>query len=386
MGGRVIVAAAVLGVVVASGGAAMAAPVVGARAAIIMDAASGEVIWEKNPDEVLPPASTTKVMTAILALESGRLDDSLRVSSYASETAPSKIGLHPGQRMQLRNLLYALLLNSANDAATVIAEGLAGSEDAFAARMTARAHQLGASDARFANAHGLTAPGHEESARDLAILFRHGLTLPLFREILGTRTVQVPIEGGYQHVVLRSHNRLLTGYTYPVIGKTGYTRAARRCFVGAAQHDNREVIIALMGATDLWGDAKRLFGFAFGDASERPTVVMAGMLPLPSLGRRTAGRPAAERSRRNAAERAGEGDEEEIRASSGDGRYAVQLGPYATRHTAAATQAKLARHGYSAVWSGRALRLGSFSTQALAQQLALRLRRVGYNQTVVALR
>ena len=94
MGGRVIVAAAVLGVVVASGGAAMAAPVVGARAAIIMDAASGEVIWEKNPDEVLPPASTTKVMTAILALESGRLDDSLRVSSYASETAPSKIGLH----------------------------------------------------------------------------------------------------------------------------------------------------------------------------------------------------------------------------------------------------------------------------------------------------
>src|SRR5439155_1079717 len=154
-------------------GLALAAPVPGraagpyitARAAVIMDAGTGEVVWERNSTEPLPPASTTKVMTAILALESGRLDESFRVSEYAAETAPSGIHLRAGQRMRLKNLLYAVLLNSANDAAEVVAEGLAGSEEVFAARMTARARELGASSAHFANPHGLTAPGHEMSAR-----------------------------------------------------------------------------------------------------------------------------------------------------------------------------------------------------------------------------
>jgi len=170
-----------------------AGPYITARAAIIIDAATGEVVWERNSTEPLPPASTTKVMTAILALESGRLDESFRVSEYAAETPPSGIHLRAGQRMRLKNLLYAVLLNSANDAAEVVAEGLAGSEEVFAARMTARARELGASTAHFANPHGLTAPGHELSARDLTTIFRHGLDLPLFREILETRSVQVPL-------------------------------------------------------------------------------------------------------------------------------------------------------------------------------------------------
>src|SRR5213596_586399 len=151
-----------------------AGPYITARAAIIMDAATGEVVWERNSTEPLPPASTTKVMTAVLALESGRLDESFPVSEYAARTPPSGIHLRAGQRMRLRNLLYAVLLNSANDAAEVVAEGLGGSEEVFAAHMTA--------------------PGHEASARDLAVIFRHGLDLPLFREILETRSVQVPLE------------------------------------------------------------------------------------------------------------------------------------------------------------------------------------------------
>src|SRR5947199_347179 len=157
-----------------------AGPYITARAAIIIDAATGEVVWERNSTEPLPPASTTKVMTAILALESGRLDESFRVSENAAETPPSGIHLRAGQRMRLKNLLYAVLLNSANDAAEVVAEGLAGSEEVFAAHMTARARELGASTAHFANPHGLTAPGHEASARDLALIFRHGLAVPLF--------------------------------------------------------------------------------------------------------------------------------------------------------------------------------------------------------------
>jgi D-alanyl-D-alanine carboxypeptidase len=159
-----------------------------ARAAIIMDAATGDVLWERNASDPLPPASTTKVLTAIVALESGRLDESFRVSEDAADTAPSKINLRPGQRMRLRNLLYAVLLNSANDAASVVAEGLAGSEAAFAARMNARARELGATASHFVNPHGLTSPGHVASARDLAVIFRHGLRNPLFREILETGT------------------------------------------------------------------------------------------------------------------------------------------------------------------------------------------------------
>jgi D-alanyl-D-alanine carboxypeptidase len=349
-------------------------PALTARAALIMDASTGEVIWERNSSTPLPPASTTKVMTAVLALESGRLDESLRVSADAAETAPSKINLRPGQRMRLKNLLYAVLLNSANDAAAVVAEGLGGSEEAFAARMTARAHELGATTAHFVNPHGLTAPGHVASARDLAVIFRHGLGLPLFREILETRSVQVPVEAnGIQWVSLHSHNRLLSGYTYLVIGKTGFTRPAGRCFVGAATHDGREVIIALLGSRDLWSDAKRLFAHAFGGAPERPQVVMAGMVPLPSFGRRHHAKPAAP-----------EGDDE-ASTDARIARYAVRIGPFRTRAAALQTRSRLARRGFTAVLAGRTLRVGSFSSAATAERMATRLRDTGYRPVVVLL-
>src|SRR5436190_16563617 len=202
-----------------------AGPYITARAAIIIDAATGEVVWERNSTEPLPPASTTKVMTAILALESGRLDESFRVSEYAAETAPSGIHLRAGQRMRLKNLLYAVLLNSANDAADVVAEGLAGSEEVFAARMTARARERGASTAHFANPHGLTAPGHEMSARDLAMILRHGLDVPLFREILETRSEHVPLEANHNNSVgPHSATRLPTGNSCLVTRNTGSTR------------------------------------------------------------------------------------------------------------------------------------------------------------------
>jgi serine-type D-Ala-D-Ala carboxypeptidase (penicillin-binding protein 5/6) len=349
-----------------------AGPFVTARAAVVMDAATGEVLWERDGSDPLPPASTTKVLTAIVALESGRLDDTFRVSVNAAETPPSKINLRPGQQMRLKNLLYAVLLNSANDAATVVAEGLAGSEEAFAVRMNARARELGATSSHFANPHGLTAPGHVASARDLAVIFRHGLDLPLFREILGTRSVQVPLESsGVRWISLHSHNRLLSGYTYRVIGKTGYTRPALRCFVGSANHDGRELVIALLGSRDLWSDARRLFAWGFGGPPERPPVVMAGMVSLPSLHRRHA-RPAP-----------AEGDD--APTDPRIARYALRLGPYPSRAAATATQARLARRGFSAVLAGRTLRIGTFASAARAEETAGHLRRTGYHPVVVLL-
>jgi D-alanyl-D-alanine carboxypeptidase (penicillin-binding protein 5/6) len=346
-----------------------------ARSAIIMDVTNGEVLWERDSTLPLAPASTTKIMTAILALESGRLDDSFTVSRSASLTVPSKINLRPGQTMRLRNLLYAVLLNSANDAAHVVAEGLAGSVGDFADRMNARARQLGAYTAHFENPHGLTEPGHVASARDLAVIFRHGLRLPLFREILETRSVSVPIESTrLQWVSLRSHNRLLAGYQYQVIGKTGYTRVAKRCFVGSASHDNREIVIALLGARDLWGDAKRLLEYGFSTGAETQPVLMARGKTPPVL------------SQASVKPLIGEGDDGSVddEPPSPAPRYAVQLGPYKSRRTAVSTRALLARRGYSAALHGRALRVGSFSTANRAERLASRLRRTGYKPIVVA--
>ncbi|MCC6763293.1 MAG: D-alanyl-D-alanine carboxypeptidase [Deltaproteobacteria bacterium] len=236
-----------------------------AKSAIIVDARTGSVLWAQDPDEQLPPASTTKVMTAILALESGRLRDRVEASPEACMVAPSKVNLRPGQRLLLEDLVYAILLNSANDASIAIAEHLAPSVDAFGARMTARARLLGARRTRFANPHGLTQDGHYSTVRDLSTIFRYALAVPRFREILGTKAVVVGVENSTRRIALRSHNRLLENYRIPVIGKTGYTIAAKKCFVGAGSYGGREIIVALMGSRDLWGDARRLLEFGFGD-------------------------------------------------------------------------------------------------------------------------
>jgi D-alanyl-D-alanine carboxypeptidase len=389
--GRVAV---LFGVLVAASAALASAsePSVTARAAIIVDTSSGETIWERNADASLPPASTTKVMTAILAIESGRPDQMLTVTSNASEVAPSKIGLRPGEKMALGDLLYAVLLNSANDAATVVAEGLAGSEESFATRMNARARALGTRGTHFVNPHGLTAEGHVSTARDLAKIFRHGLGLSEFREILETPRIKVPLESRrVSAVTLHSHNRLLTGYTHRVIGKTGYTRPAGRCFVGATSANGREIIVALLGSTDLWGDTRRLIAYAFGE-QDAPSPLMV-----------------ASRSRRGKAARAVvEGDDEEISTTragrhvhianvdksyrgsladdDGDGQrhYTVRLGPYASRKEAEAARARLAKRGYRARVVGQAVMMGEFTSRGGADKMAKGLRAKGFRPTIAA--
>lgn len=364
-----------------------------ARAAIVVDAGTGASIWERDADLPLPPASTTKVLTAILALESQRLDDSLRVSANAAATAPSKLGLRPGQRVVVRDLLFALLLKSANDASTVVAEGIGGSEGGFADRMNARARSLGATRSHFENAHGLTAPGHVSTARDLTRIFRHGLRMPLFRDVLETPSAQVPIESARpQMVTVRSHNRLLTNYAYPVIGKTGYTRPAKRCFVGAARSGDREVVIALLGSTDLWGDAKRLIEFALGTPPDQP-VVQTARAPAPAELRAAPAERSRPRSKRSGpVARTMEGDAaadetpRQAAKSAGKGRFTVQLGPYRNKKGVMDARDKLKRRGYTAQVVGQTLRLGTFSNKGRADRVADRLRVSGYRPTIVALR
>jgi D-alanyl-D-alanine carboxypeptidase len=370
-----------------------AEPSVTARAAIIVDASTGETLWERNADAQLPPASTTKILTAILAIESGRLDDWVTTSPDAAETAPSKIGLRAGDRMALGDLLYAVLLNSANDAASVVAEGLAGSENEFAIHMNAKARAIGAQGSHFVNPHGLTAAGHVSTARDLAKIFRYGLKLSQFREILETPRIKVPVKSSRMTTVsLHSHNRLLTGWEHRVIGKTGYTRPAGRCFVGAASADGREVVIALLGSSDLWGDARRLFSHAFGEPSERPVVQMA------SSRRRGSRVPQITEGDEDTAEQFKRGnvhvasvDRRSTRGATATSRpstdrYTVRLGPYQTRREAESAKSRLAKRGYRARVVGQALMLGEFSSRNGADRLAKGLKSKGYRPTIVGAR
>ncbi len=247
-----------------------------ARAAILVDNQTGEVLWERNADTALPPASTTKVLTAMVALRSGRLEDSFLVSSGAAKEPPSKIHLREGWRLRLLDLIYAILLNSANDASVVIAEGIAGSVPAFAELMNAQAQRLGATNSNFVNPNGLPAADHYSTARDLATLFSVASRDPVFDRIVSTQAIPIiPTEGAVRAINLRTHNRLLNaGLPYEVVGKTGWTIAAKRCFVGAARIDGRELIVAVLGARDLWGDVRKLIEFGF-DGRSLPDVEIA---------------------------------------------------------------------------------------------------------------
>ncbi|GIW43993.1 MAG: hypothetical protein KatS3mg077_1275 [Candidatus Binatia bacterium] len=304
-------------------------PVITARSAIVMDTQSGEVLWSYNPDEPLPPASTTKVVTALLALQSGRLSEPFVVSDFAAQAPPSKLGLKPGVRVRLRDLVYAIMLNSANDASVVIAEGLAGSVPAFAYQMNALARRLGARNTNFVNPNGLPAEGHYSTARDLATIFRHAVRHPVFLEIVSTRSGQIrAVSGSTRPIALRNHNRLLGEYHIEVVGKTGYTRAAKRCFVGAARWNSQEVTFAVLGSTDLWGDIKRLLAAAF-EKEPWPQVQ-----PKPLLMARGDNEPVSS-----------SGDRQETRVRRGD--YAVRLGAFRDHDTARKVGASLKRNGYA---------------------------------------
>jgi D-alanyl-D-alanine carboxypeptidase (penicillin-binding protein 5/6) len=395
-----------LGLMAAAAGSVASAeePRVTARAAIIVDAGTGEVLWERNADWQLPPASTTKVMTAILAIESRRLDDMVTVSPDVAYIPPSKIGLRGGDRMALGDLLYAVLLNSANDAAAVVADSLAGSENEFAIKMNAKARAIGARNTHFVNPHGLTAEGHVSTARDLSTIFRYGLKLPTMREILETPRIKVPIESRRVNAVsLHSHNRLLTGYAHRVIGKTGYTRPAGRCFVGAASEGGREIVIALLGSSDLWGDARRLFAHAFGETAEAPLVQVA------STKTSTKGR----RGRSGAQIITVEGDDEDVAEKFRKGRvhlasvdrkttrttsrtvssgkrvassdsFAVRLGPYSNRKSAEAARNRLAKSGVRGRVVGQTVMVGEYPSRSGADKVAKGLRSKGYSPTIVS--
>ena len=233
-----------------------------AKAAVLIDADSGRVLFAQNADEMLPMASTTKIMTAILALENCSLDEQVTASENASGVEGTSIYLSVGETLSMEHMLYGLMLRSGNDAAVAIAEHVAGSVEAFAEMMNERAEELGA-DAHFVNPHGLPAEGHAASALGMAKIMRHAMTIPEFRTITATQRKIIPWVGNEYSRVLENKNRLLSTYEGANGGKTGYTNAAGRCLVFSAERDGLSLIGVVLNCPTWFDTAETLLDYGF---------------------------------------------------------------------------------------------------------------------------
>ncbi|XER09997.1 D-alanyl-D-alanine carboxypeptidase DacB [Sporomusa aerivorans] len=243
-----------------------APPIMSAQGAILMDAKTGQVLYDRNIHKKLAPASTTKIMTAIIAIESGRLDEMTRVSAHAASTGGSSLNLYPGQSITLRELVTGLLLRSGNDAAVAIAEHLAGSTDAFVDIMNQKAASLGAVHTHFRNPHGLSAPNHVSTAFDLAWIARYALTNPTFAQIVSTKETNIEWldrKGGSQERNLRNTNKLLWMLEDADGVKTGTTNAAGPCLVSSATRNNQKLIAVVLHDHSRWYDSMQLLKYGF---------------------------------------------------------------------------------------------------------------------------
>lgn len=239
------------------------APPLSAAAAVLMDAETGALLYARRPHQRRPPASTTKIMTTLLALEYGDLDAQVTVSPRAAGTPGSSMGIRAGERYRLLDLLHGVMLPSGNDAAVAVAEHVSGSVGRFVALMNQRARQLGMTRTWFANPHGLTHPGHLTTAYDLALLTRAAMAQPLFAQLGCTRQARVcELESG-RALTLSNTNRLLWSYAYVEAGKTGTTSAAGRCLVVVASRGGHRLIAVLLDAPNRWQDARRLLDWGF---------------------------------------------------------------------------------------------------------------------------
>lgn len=244
-------------------------PAIDATAAIVMDMESGRVLYSKNATARRSIASTTKIMTAILAIENCRLDDIVTVSKRAASVGGSTINLRTGQKFTVNELLYGLLLSSGNDAAIAIAEHVGGTVEDFADMMNRKAVELGADNTSFVTPHGLDAQGHYSTAYDLAIITRYALKNTAFSKIVSTNTASIP---GQQ---LYNTNEMLGLYPGADGVKTGYTGKAGRCLVTSAVRNEMRLISVVLGSPTRFKRAagtKAILDYAFNNY--RPRILL----------------------------------------------------------------------------------------------------------------
>ncbi|MGI6587405.1 MAG: D-alanyl-D-alanine carboxypeptidase family protein [Peptococcia bacterium] len=241
----------------------LAQPILNGKGAVLIDAQSGQVLFAKNKDEKLPPASITKILTAIIALESGKLDKMVAVGANPPLLEGTRVYLEEGEKVSLHNLVLASLVYSANDAALAIAEYLGGTEEKFTEMMNKKARELGAVNSNFVNAHGLTAKGHYTTAYDMAMITRYAMNNSTFREVVNTKVVDW--QGKAWQTKLINKNELLWSYEGANGVKTGYTTEAKCTIVASAVRQGQSYITVVLGSQgkETWADAQKLLDFGF---------------------------------------------------------------------------------------------------------------------------
>lgn len=252
---------------------------VSARSAVLMDESSGRVLYGKDEHERRRIASITKIMTAIVAIESGKLNKKVTISKKAAHTVGSSLYLKTGDRVTLKDLVYGLMLRSGNDAAVAIAQYVGGSEEGFTHLMNKKAALIGMDDTWFANPHGLD--DHRKmysSAYDMALLTRYAMKNPTFQKIVGTKVYHTEDPDGTGVLVWRNKNKLLTRYPYTTGGKTGYTSMARRTLVSTAEKDGMGLVAVTLNDRNDWKDHVSMFQWGF-RKYDPVTVVDKGVVP-----------------------------------------------------------------------------------------------------------
>ena len=251
-----------------------------AKAGILYEPVTGRVLVENNKDARLPMASTTKIMTTLLAIEHGDLDTPFLVGEEANVEG-SSMGLKVGDTVTLRDLLYGMLLESGNDAANVAAVRVAGSVEAFAELMNQRAAQIGMTNTHFVTPSGLDDEQHYSTAYDMALLAAEALDNELFREICASTKKTLCFGNPPYERTLYGHNKLLTSYEGAIGVKTGYTKTARRCLVSAAERDGVLLIAVTLNCTDDWNVHRELLDYGFSKISMRAVPLTQGDFEVP---------------------------------------------------------------------------------------------------------
>lgn len=232
---------------------------ISAKSVILIEQTTGTVLYEQEANVQRPPASTTKIMTALIALEKGSLDAEFVVSTTSAAVDGSQIGLLAGDKITLKDLLHMLLLKSANDAAETIAENIAGSNAEFAKLMNDRAAEIGCKNTNFMNPHGLPDDNHLTTAYDLALIAREAMKNEEFCKIVKKETAILD----YHKIAIANSNKLLKMDENFNGIKTGFTKKAGRCLVSSATNDNATLICVTLDASDDWNDHKTLMGYGF---------------------------------------------------------------------------------------------------------------------------
>jgi D-alanyl-D-alanine carboxypeptidase (penicillin-binding protein 5/6) len=237
---------------------------VGAKGAVLMEQKSGRVLYEKNAHTKMRIASITKIMTGILAIESGKMNQYVKVSENATHAEGSSVYLKPGEKIKLRDLVYGLMLRSGNDTAVAIAEYIGGSVDGFALLMNQKAREIGMANTHFANPHGLDDhENHYSTAYDMALLMRYAMRNKTFQKISGTKVYKAPNPTENWDREWKNKNRLLTKYKYCTGGKTGFTKLAKRTLVTTAKNGDMELIAVTLNDSNDWNDHISMYESGF---------------------------------------------------------------------------------------------------------------------------